>query len=321
MSVQPRVSVAVPLYNEEAGVAELLRRVGDVLSAVPGGPHEIVVVDDGSADRTLALLEAAAARDRRLVVISLSRNFGHQAALTAALDHVTGDVTILMDGDLQDAPELIPEFLERYANGYDVVYAQRTHRKEAWWLRASYFLFYRMLRRLSSVAVPVDAGDFGLLSRRVVEQLRLAPERQRFLRGLRSWVGFRQVGIPVERQERPTGQSKYSLRRLMGLAFDGIFAFSIVPIRAAALLGAAAIALSGVFALYALYAKLALQRSPQGFTSLIVVITFLSGVNLFFLGVVGEYVGRVYEEVKRRPLYVVGRIIRGGGSVGDAPSR
>ena len=266
MSAPPRVSVAVPLYNEEAGVAELLRRVGDVLSAVPGGPHEIVVVDDGSADRTLALLEAAAARDHRLVVISLSRNFGHQAALTAALDHVTGDVTILMDGDLQDPPELIPEFLERYAHGYDVVYAQRTHRKEAWWLRASYFLFYRMLRRLSSVAVPVDAGDFGLLSRRVVEQLRLAPERQRFLRGLRSWVGFRQVGIPVERDERPTGQSKYSLRRLLGLAFDGIFAFSIVPIRAAALLGVAAIALSGVFALYALYAKLALQRSPQGFT-------------------------------------------------------
>lgn len=314
----PRVSVAVPLYNEEAGVAELLRRVGDVLGAVPGGPHEIVVVDDGSTDRTLTLLEAAAARDHRLVVISLSRNFGHQAALTAALDHVTGDVTILMDGDLQDPPELIPAFLERYARGYDVVYAQRTHRKEAWWLRASYYVFYRMLRRLSSVAVPVDAGDFGLLSRRVVEQLRLAPERQRFLRGLRSWVGFRQVGIPVERQERPTGHSKYSLRRLLGLAFDGIFAFSIVPIRAAALLGAAAVALSGVFALYALYAKFALQRSPQGFTSLILVITFLSGVNLFFLGVVGEYVGRVYEEVKRRPLYVVGRIIRGssGGPSG-----
>ncbi len=319
MSAPPRVSVAVPLYNEEAGVAELLRRVGAVLGAVPGGPHEIVVVDDGSADRTLALLEAAAARDQRLVVISLSRNFGHQAALTAALDHVTGDVTILMDGDLQDPPELIPEFVDRYAHGYDVVYAQRTHRKEAWWLRASYFLFYRMLRRLSSVAVPVDAGDFGLLSRRVVEQLRLAPERQRFLRGLRSWVGFRQVGIPVERDERPTGHSKYSLRRLLGLAFDGIFAFTIVPIRAAALLGVAAIALSGVFALYALYAKVALQRSPQGFTSLILVITFLSGVNLFFLGVVGEYVGRVYEEVKRRPLYVVGRIIR--GSAGAAPSR
>lgn len=319
MSAPPRVSVAVPLYNEETGVAELLRRVGAVLGAVPGGPHEIVVVDDGSADRTLALLESAAARDHRLVVISLSRNFGHQAALTAALDHVTGDVTILMDGDLQDPPELIPEFLDRYAHGYDVVYAQRTHRKEAWWLRASYYLFYRMLRRLSSVAVPVDAGDFGLVSRRVVEQLRLAPERQRFLRGLRSWVGFRQVGIPVERHERPSGHSKYSLRRLLGLAFDGIFAFSIVPIRAAALLGAAAIALSGVFALYALYAKLALQRSPQGFTSLILVITFLSGVNLFFLGVVGEYVGRVYEEVKRRPLYVVGRIIR--GAAGDASSR
>lgn len=314
MSGHPRVSVAVPLYNEEAGVAELLRRVAAVLDAIPGGPHEVVLVDDGSTDRTLALLEGAATRDGRLVVVSLSRNFGHQAALSAALDYVTGDVAVLMDGDLQDPPELIPDFLARHADGYDVVYARRVQRKEAWWLRTSYFLFYRMLRRLSNVSVPVDAGDFGLLSRRVVDELRRAPERQRFLRGLRSWVGFRQIGIPVERHERPAGRSKYSLRRLLGLAFDGIFAFSTVPIRAAALLGAVAIALSSVFALYALYAKLALHRSPQGFTSLILVITFLSGVNLFFLGVVGEYVGRVYEEVKRRPLYVVGRVIRHSSS-------
>jgi polyisoprenyl-phosphate glycosyltransferase len=307
---RPRVSVAVPLYNEEDGIIELLWRVGAVLDGLPGGPHEIVLVDDGSTDRTRTLLEEAAAKDGRLVVVSLSRNFGHHAALSAALDHVTGDVTVLMDGDLQDPPERIPDFLARFAEGFDVVYARRTQRKEAWWLRASYFLFYRMLRRLSSVPVPVDAGDFGLLSRRVVDELRRAPERQRFLRGLRSWVGFRQIGIPVERQERPAGESKYSLRRLLGLAFDGIFAFSTVPIRAAALLGAAAVGLSALFALYALYAKLALHRSPQGFTSLILVLTFLSGVNLFFLGVVGEYVGRVYEEVKRRPLYVVDRVIR-----------
>lgn len=315
---RPRVSVAVPLYNEEDGITELLWRVGAVLDGLPGGPHEMVLVDDGSTDRTPALLEEAAARDERLVVVSLSRNFGHQAALSAALDYVTGDVTVLMDGDLQDPPELIPEFLARHTEGYDVVYARRTRRKEVWWLRASYFLFYRMMRWLSNVDVPVDAGDFGLLSRRVVDELRRAPERQRFLRGLRSWVGFRQIGIPVERPERSAGQSKYSLRRLLGLAFDGVFAFSIVPIRAAALFGAVAVGLSGVFALYALFAKLALHRSPQGFTSLILVLTFLSGVNLFFLGVVGEYVGRVYEEVKRRPLYVVSRVI--GKSSGPMPA-
>jgi dolichol-phosphate mannosyltransferase len=314
---RPRVSVAVPLYNEEDGVTELVWRVGAVLDGLPGGPHEIVLVDDGSTDKTAALLEEAAARDPRLVVVSLSRNFGHQAALSAALDYVTGDVTILMDGDLQDPPELIPDFLARHAEGYDVVYARRTRRKEVWWLRAAYFLFYRMMRWLSNVDVPVDAGDFGLLSRRVVDELRRAPERQRFLRGLRSWVGFRQLGIPVERSERSAGESKYSLRRLLGLAFDGVFAFSIVPIRAAALLGAVAVGLSGLFALYALFAKLALHRSPQGFTSLILVLTFLSGVNLFFLGVVGEYVGRVYEEVKRRPLYVVSRVI--GKSSGPMP--
>jgi polyisoprenyl-phosphate glycosyltransferase len=310
VTTAPRVSIAVALYNEEAGIAELLRRVSVALDAVPGGPHEVVAVDDGSTDQTLALLEAAARRDSRLVVIALSRNFGHQAALSAALDHVTGDVTIVMDGDLQDPPELIPSFLEQYARGYDVVYAQRVRRKEPLWLRACYFLFYRMLRRLSSVAVPVDAGDFALMSRRVVAELARAPERHRFLRGLRSWVGFRQIGIPVERGERYGGKSKYSFGRLVGLAFNGIFAFSIVPIRAAVLVGSVAIALSGLFALYAVYAKLVLNQSPQGFTALIVAIVFLSGVNLLFLGVVGEYVGRVYEEVKHRPLYVIGRLIR-----------
>ena len=169
MSAPPRVSVAVPLYNEASGIPELLRRLGTTLDRVPGGPHEIVLVDDGSSDGTLALLEAAAASDRRLVILSLSRNFGHQAALSAALDQVSGDVTVVMDGDLQDPPELIPAFLEQYAQGYDVVYAQRLRRKEAWWLRLCYFVFYRALRRLSSVAVPVDAGDFGLMSRRVVD--------------------------------------------------------------------------------------------------------------------------------------------------------
>ena len=309
MTGTPRLSVAVPLFNEEELVAELVGRTRAVLDDIPGGPHEMVFVDDGSTDGTLAGLEAAADDDDRVVVISLSRNFGHQAAITAALDHVTGDVTVVMDGDLQDPPEAIPRFLEKYAEGYDVVYAQRLERKEPIWLRGCYFLFYRLLARVSDLPLPVDAGDFGLMSRRVVEQLRRSPERHRYLRGLRTWAGFKQVGIPVERAKRSAGESKYGLRRLLSLAFDGIFAFSVVPLRAAAALGALAIAVSTLFALYSLYAKLFMEQSPRGFTALILVITFLSGIHLFFLGVIGEYLGRVYQEVKRRPIYVVRKLI------------
>jgi dolichol-phosphate mannosyltransferase len=305
-----RLSVAIPVYNEEDGLAELLRRVGAVLDTVPGGPHEMVLVDDGSRDRTLEMLEAAAARDPRLVVVALSRNFGHQAALTAAIDHVTGDATVLMDGDLQDAPEAIPLFLERFREGYDVVYARRVRRKEGPLLRLAYYVFYRFAARMADTPLPVDAGDFGLLSRRVVDQLRAAPERHRYLRGLRSWVGFRQTGVEVERDERFAGRSKYSARKLLRLAFDGIFAFSTLPLRAAAMLGAATVLLTSAFALYSLYAKIFLDRSPQGFTALILVVSFVSGVHLVFLGVIGEYVGRVYEEVKRRPPYVVGKVVR-----------
>jgi dolichol-phosphate mannosyltransferase len=307
---EPRISVAIPLYNEEAGAVELLRRVTAVLDRLPGGPHEIVLVDDGSRDRTLEILERCAADDARLVVIALSRNFGHQRALTAALDHVSGDVTVVMDGDLQDPPEMIPNFLAQYREGYDVVFAQRVKRKEAFWLRFAYFTFYRVIDSLSSVKLPLDAGDFGLMSRRVVEQMRRMPERHRFLRGMRTWIGFRQIAIPVERAERQAGESKYSMAKLFGLAFDGIFAFSIVPIRAAAIFGAGAIGVSGLFALYALLAKVAHRPTPSGFTALTLLVTFLSGVNLFFLGIIGEYVGRMYEEVKGRPVYVIDRVIR-----------
>jgi glycosyltransferase involved in cell wall biosynthesis len=304
-----RLSVAIPIHNEETVLPELLRRTTSVLDQLPGGPHELLFVDDGSGDRTMALLEEAAEKDPRIVVVSLSRNFGHQAALTAALDHVSGEATVVMDGDLQDMPEVIPKMVECYSQGYDVVFAQRTGRKEAWPLRLCYFLFYRMMTSLSDITLPVDSGDFGLMSRRVVDELRRMPEHHRYLRGMRSWVGFRQIGIPVERSERHSGTSKYGFLRLLKLASDGIFAFSIVPIRAAALLGAAAIAVSSLFAAYALFAKIVLHRSPQGFTALLLLITFLAGVLLFFLGVIGEYVGRVYEETKARPLYVVSKVI------------
>ena len=188
-------------------------------------------------------------------MLSLSRNFGHQAAITAALDHVTGDAVVVMDGDLQDIPEVIPKFVEKYQQGFDVVYAKRVRRKEPWSLRLCYFLFYRMMASLSDIQLPLDSGDFGLMSRRVIDHLRQMPEHHRYLRGMRTWVGFRQMGIEVERAERHSGQSKYNLVRLLKLAFDGIFAFSIVPIRAAALLGAFVMFLSSFFIVYSIYIR------------------------------------------------------------------
>src|SRR5580692_2887727 len=303
-----RLSIAIPLHNEETVLPELLRRTLAALDQIAGGPHEVVFVDDGSTDRTFSLLEEAARQDSRIRAISLSRNFGHQAALTAALDHVSGDAAVVMDGDLQDIPEVIPQFVERYHQGYDVVYAQRVRRKEPWPLRLCYFIFYRMMTTLSDVQLPLDSGDFGLMSRRVIDQLRRMPEHHRYLRGMRSWVGFRQTGLAVEREERHSGKSKYSVMRLMTLAADGIFAFSIVPIRAAALLGAFVMFLSTLYVFYSIYVKLFMHISPQGFTALIVAITFLSGMVLFFLGIIGEYVGRIYEETKGRPQYVIAKM-------------
>ena len=308
-----RLSVAIPVHNEESVLPELLLRLRKVLEGLPGGPHEIVFVDDGSTDRTFEMLRETAHEDPRIIAISLSRNFGHQAAISAALDHASGDAVVIMDGDLQDVPEVIPQFMEKFGEGFDVVYAQRVRRKEPLLLRICYFVFYRMMARLSDIRLPLDSGDFGLMSRRVVDQVRRMPEHHRYLRGMRSWVGFRQVGIPVERAERHSGKSKYSMMRLMKLAADGIFAFSIVPIRAAALLGAFVMLLSLLYVCFALYAKLFLHESPQGFTALLVAVTFLSGIVLFFLGIIGEYVGRIYEETKARPQYVIGRSVGRSG--------
>ena len=304
-----RLSVAIPIHNEESALPELLRRLRVVLDNVPGGPHEIVFVDDGSTDRTFEMLAEAAEEDERIVVLSLSRNFGHQASITAGLDHATGDAAVVMDGDLQDVPEEIPRFVEKFQQGYDVVYAQRVRRKEPLALRICYFVFYRMISKLSDIRLPLDSGDFGLMSRRVVDQVKKMPEHHRYLRGMRSWVGFRQTGIEVERAERHSGKSKYSVMGLIKLAFDGIFAFSIVPIRAAALFGAFVMFLSSLYVIYSIYVKIFLQKSPQGFTALLVAMTFFSGIVLFFLGVIGEYVGRIYEETKARPEYIVGRTV------------
>ena len=313
-----RISVAIPLHDEELVFSELIRRVGAVLDNVPGGPHEIVLVDDGSEDRTFELIRDAAGQDSRVVGVRLSRNFGHQAALTAALEAASGEVVVVMDGDLQDRPEEIPRFLAEFEQGYDVVYAQRTQRKESMALRAAYFTFYRLLNRLSQLEVPVDSGDFALLSRRVVDELNLLPERHRYLRGLRTWVGFRQTGIPVERDRRAGGEPSYTTRGLLRLAFDGIFAFSVTPLRAAWILGALASGAASIYALWAVFERLFLGTSPQGFTALIVAITFFAGIQLLFLGLIGEYLGRVYDEAKSRPHFVISEVVRGDEPAGSS---
>jgi polyisoprenyl-phosphate glycosyltransferase len=305
-----RLSVAIPLFNEQDVLPLLLERLNAVLDALPGGPHQIVLVDDGSSDGTRELMQRAA-DDPRVTAVFLSRNFGHQAALTAALDYVDGDATVVMDADLQDAPEMIPTFVEHHLAGYDVVYAKRVDRKESVLLRASYYLYYRLAAGLSGNRLPVDAGDFSLMSRRVVDLLRSMPERHRYLRGLRAWTGFRQIGIDVDRGARAAGTSKYGLRQLFRLAFDGIFAFSVVPLRAAAVTGAVAMLAATMYGFYALAARLFFDRSPQGFTTIILAIIFLSGVQLLFLGIIGEYLGRLYEEVKGRPVYVVSEVRSG----------
>lgn len=304
-----KISVAIPVFNEEDLLSELIHRVTTVLDSIPGGPHEIVFVNDASTDGTMEILREAASQDRRISVVEFSRNFGHQAAVTAALDHVTGDVVVMMDGDLQDTPETIPRLIERYRQGYDVVYARRTQRKENPLLKLCYFLFYRSIARLSAIDLPLDSGDFSLISKRVAKDMQRMREHHRYLRGLRTWVGYRQIGIDVERDERRAGESKYTFSKLFGLAFDGVFAFSVYPLRAATFLGFGSVAISSVYAMYALICKLFLDASPKGFTGLIVSLVFLFGVQFLFLGIIGEYVGRTYEETKNRPLYVIKELV------------
>ena len=306
-----RVTIAAPIHNEEQVLPELLRRVLAVLDQTPGGPHEFLLVDDGSRDGSVRILDEAARRDPRVRVVVLSRNFGHQAAVSAAFDHATGDVMMVMDGDLQDAPEALPILLARLDEGYDVVYVRRAQRKESIWLRASYHLAYRLIASMSKLALPVDAGDFALLSRRAIDAVRALPERQRYLRGLRSWVGFRQTGEVIERHARAAGESKYSVGALVALALDGTFAFSTAPLRFIGALGGMVLMFAGLFSLYAIAVRVLLGQSPQGFTALTVLVTVIGGMILVSLWIIGEYVGRIYEEVKRRPVYLVDRTLGG----------
>ncbi len=297
----PRLGIIIPVYNEQEVLPALLERLN---SLVLGLPLSILFVDDGSTDRTLAMLQEACKRDARLACLSFSRNFGQQAALVAGLRYVRGDVVAVLDADLQDPPELLNEFLAKWREGYDVVYGIRKNRKEHWALRAAYKSFYWLLSRVSSIHLPRDAGDFALIDRKVVDTLNTLSERNRFNRGLRGWVGFRQVGVPYDRPARQAGRTKYNLTRLCNVAIDGLLSFSAVPLRISGWLGAAAALLGFGFLVYILALFVLRQPLPDGWASTIVVILFLGGIQLIVLGIIGEYLGRISEEVKRRPHFV-----------------
>lgn len=314
MSSSELLSIVVPLYNEEGNVDELVRRIRGVIAELRDTPrYEIVLVNDGSRDATLLRLRDLALTHHEIVVVNLSRNFGHQIAATAGLDMARGEAVVLMDGDLQDPPELIVAFLERWREGYDVVYATRRTREGEGPLKLlTARAFYRLVRRLTNVAIPVDTGDFRLMSRRVVDALKLSRERHRFLRGLVSWVGYPQIGVEYDRDKRFAGQTKYPITKMFRFAVDGITSFSEIPLRFASYFGFVVSIISFIVALYEIWLKLFTGYNLPGYTSTIFAILFLGGVQLIAIGTLGEYIGRIYEQVKGRPLYLVADVIRDG---------
>jgi dolichol-phosphate mannosyltransferase len=304
MNERPLLSIVVPLYNEATVIDEMCRRLHAALAPL-ACPYEVILVDDGSADETLARARTAHATDGRVKVVSLSRNFGHQVALSAGLDRATGEAVVMMDGDLQDPPELIPEMMAKWREGWDVVYAVKRSRREGLPKRLLFRAFHRILHRVADIEVPEGAGNLSLMSARVVEVLRHMPERARYLGGLRAWVGFRQIGVEFARDARYDLSPRMSLGRLFRLALDAIFGFSRMPLRLAVYLGlVVSLAALGVGG-WVLYERLFTNHAITGWASTIVSINLIGGTILITLGVIGEYVGRIYDEVKRRPLYVV----------------
>ena len=321
----PALSVVVPLYNEKENIPALHQRLTAVLGAL-GVPYEIVFVNDGSRDETPYLIEQLQARDTRLTVVHLSRNFGHQAAMSAGLDQATGRAVVLMDGDLQDPPETIPQLVARWRDGWDVVYAVRKNRKEGRFKRLGYFVFYRLLHSMSDLKIPLDSGDFCLMDRRVVDTLKGLPERVRFVRGLRTFVGFRQTAYEYDRDPRLGGQPKYSFSALVALAVDGLVSFSGYPLRLVTYFGLA-IGLAALLLIgWVLYAMVMGHNGPRGWASLAAIILGIGSAQLICLGVMGEYIRLIFLESKGRPTYVIGQyrparaLITGLAEAGQAGS-
>lgn len=300
----PRLSVVVPLYNEEDNVPELCGRLAAVLDAT-GLSHEVVLVDDGSSDATWDLVRRRCDEDRRFRGVSFSRNFGHQTAITAGLDLAEGAAVVVMDGDLQDPPEVLPAFIDKWRQGFDVVYAIRERRKENVLKRACYALFYRVLQRISYLEIPLDSGDFCLMDRRVVDALRCMPERNRFVRGLRTWAGFRQTGLRYERPARKGGRPKYTFAQLVRLAANGVVSFSFVPLSLISSVGMLMSVLAFVWGTYVLVWRILAREPLPGYATIMIAILLVGGLQLLAFGILGQYVAQVYDEVKGRPHYLV----------------
>lgn len=298
-------SVVIPVYNEAEVLPTLYRRLTQVMEGL-GEPYEIIFVNDGSIDASPKLLKELRTQDPRVKVVSLSRNFGHQIAITAGLDYSSGEAVVVMDADLQDPPEVIPRLVAQWRAGHDIVFAVRENRRREGVLkRSTAALFYRLLRHLSATEITLDAGDFRLMSRRAVEALKPIRERNRFVRGLVGWIGFRHTSVTFVRDVRHAGETKYPLRKMVRFALNGIISFSFVPLQLATYLGFVVSLISFIYIMYAVGLKLFTDRAVLGWASVIVAVLFIGGVQLISLGVIGEYIGRIYEEVKQRPLYLI----------------
>jgi dolichol-phosphate mannosyltransferase len=304
--MNPEISVIIPLYNEELVITEMYERLTGVMTGCATS-YEIVLVNDGSGDRTLSMAKAICAEDERVKLISFSRNFGHQIAISAGMDRATGEAVVVIDADLQDPPEIIPEMMKKWRAGYQVVYGVRSAREgESWFKLFTAAAFYRILKRLTSVAIPVDTGDFRLIDRRVLKEFNKMREHARFVRGMISWVGFRQGKVFYKRHERFAGETKYPFKKMLKFAIDGMLSFSQIPLRISSFFGLLSALISFAFIVYGLIVHYFFpEQAIPGWASLFSAVLFIGGVQLICLGVLGEYVGRIYEEIKKRPLYII----------------
>lgn len=316
MSDRPRYSIVAPCYNEEGVLRELYRRVRDTMEQT-GETWELVLINDGSRDRTPEIMRELNAQDARVKVVDFARNFGHQLAVTAGLDYARGDAVVIIDADLQDPPAVILDMIARWKEGYEVVYAVRTQRKgESWFKEFTAKLFYRIIYRITDVKIPLDTGDFRLMDRKVVDAMKQMRERHRFIRGMTSWVGFRQTGVHYVREERFAGETHYPFRKMLKFALDAITGFSYIPLQLATYLGFITAALGALAAVAVILARLFIGAAPfYGQATTLVMVLFMGGVQLITLGIIGEYLGRIYDEVKGRPLYVVREVIGFDGEV------
>ena len=308
--IKPCFSIVAPCFNEEKVLPELYRRICQVMEQT-NESWELVLVNDGSRDRTSEVMRELHGQDARIKVIDFARNFSHQLAVTAGLDYARGEAIIIIDADLQDPPELILQMIEKWRAGYEVVYAVRTKRiGESWFKEFTAKLFYRIIYRITDVKIPLDTGDFRLMDRKVVNALGKLRERHRFIRGMTSWVGFKQIGVEYERQERFAGETHYPFRKMLKFAMDAITGFSYLPLQIATYLGFIIAVASAVFAFGVIFARLGMEEHPfLGQATTLVVVLFLGGVQMITLGIIGEYLGRIYDEVKGRPLYITREVL------------